>query len=197
VCIDLPTEVGNHLGAPERPIGKMKRRFVGMLVPWILTVAGCATTAGPSDTALRSVPSGWAPHDLNGVSLASPMDWRVGRDPVCAPVPTHTIGIITSDEHDIPTGGAVAIGVTSCPNERVTTPHALPTSAWVSIECVITPRVALPNTVLGTSGSVKVVSGGSDPFYVIGQGQAVEVDAGTDPVAQEILRTITPTAHHC
>ena len=176
---------------------EMRMRWLAVLALGGVMVAGCASSAASPRAAVSpAVPSGWVRHVLDGVSFAAPPYWKVGPDPVCAPVPTDTIGVLTSNEQNLPAGAAIAIGLTSCASMNAI---PTPTSAWVSIDCVIAPRVALPNdkVFVSTAGAIKVLQRGSDPFYFAGQGEVVEVSAGPDPVAQQILRTVTPRRHRC
>lgn len=173
----------------------------------VVGLVGCsrATLSGKTPSA-TSVPKGWSDHVVAGVKVTAPADWRIGPDPVCGPVAPDTIGIRTSDERPIPTGGTVVLGVTSCPAEGTQTVAGQPTgtapsgltSAWVSIDCTIAPRVVLPSRAhMSTSGAEKVLGHISTPFFIIGAGQAIEVDAGTHAVAQQIVRTVVPTGKPC
>ena len=177
----------------------IKSRLLAAFSIWGIASARCATTALSVKTvAPTSVPPGWVHHGVNGVSLAAPAAWKIGPDPICAPVPADTIGVATADDRTIGNAGAVMIGVTNCPAANSTSPEPAPTAAWVSIECVLASRVALPpDAFVSTSGAQKVLRRTSDPFYVIGRGQALEVAAGTDSVAQQIMRTVVPTGGRC
>ncbi|MBO0731104.1 MAG: hypothetical protein J2P57_17740 [Acidimicrobiaceae bacterium] len=75
---------------------------------------------------------------------------------------------------------------------------AKPSTAWVSIECIVANRVALPpDSIVNTSGGQKMLMRHSNPFYVIGHGQAIAVTAGDDRVARQIVRTVVPTGQEC
>jgi hypothetical protein len=102
------------------------------------------------------------------------------------------------DTGAIPSGGALEIGVTNCPAAKTLSRVPPPTSEWVSIDCTIASEVALPpDTFLKTAGAPKVLRSTSDPFYVIGRGQAIKVAAGNDPVALQVLRTVAPPSQRC
>lgn len=179
----------------------MKSALVAALAVGAMTSAGCAATAAPVRVlATTSIPPGWVRHVLGGVSFAAPSDWTIGPYTACAPRTAKTVGVGTSDMHDLGRNGAVEIEVTNLPAEKAPSTQSAPTAAWVSIECVVAPRVGLPlpaDTIVKTSGAQKVLMRSSDPFYIIGHGQAVAVAAGASLVGQQIVRTVVPANRRC
>jgi len=178
----------------------MKARLLAAMALSAAVSAGCATASAPPKTALPHtlLSPGWVDHVLYGVHLAAPAKWKIGPDPNCAAIPADTIGGARADDGSLAPGEAVMIGVTNCPAGRTSPSESIPSAAWVSIDCVVASRVGLPiDTFLNTSGPQRVLQRGSNPFYVIGRGQVIEVAAGTDSVAQQIMRSVVPTGQRC